>query len=256
MKKINCKISLLLVLLFLINIIPAQAAEIQIDIPSSSILTTDKPFCADVYLKKQRGLRRRERVTGGIFFGVGGTTGVIATSYTITQLGVVGTIFLGWMFIIPAAAVSGVAVAGIASLVLHDWRKTGEVAHLVSDSSLHLSFDDLVTTQHRLIMAQYEQSMRAEMKKINLIREQAHVPLLTLEEVKALYPLRPLTIKDRAKSLVDALATDFQVDISDASHFEKFRERLTEVLYSEQMCPKGKAVSLKKTKKLILSEDL
>lgn len=246
--------------LVFLNVLSPQAFasknSIQIEISPSSILVSDQPFCANVYRKKQKGLRRREKVTGGLFVGAGGTAGVLATSYSISQLGLPLTLVLGWVSIIPAAMIAGVAVAGISSVVLRDWRKIGDVANLIFDPSLHLSFDDLVTAQHKLIKAQYEQSMRAEMKKINLIREQAHVPLLTLEEVKALYPLRPLTVKDRAQSLVDALAENFQVDISNDSLFEKFREKLTQVLYSEQMCPTGKAISFKKTKELILSEEI
>ena len=58
MKKLNCKMSLLLVILFLINIVPVHAFAIEktirIDIPPTSILVSGKPFCADVYLNNKK----------------------------------------------------------------------------------------------------------------------------------------------------------------------------------------------------------
>lgn len=225
---------------------------LQIEVPVSVGAANEAPACQAVYQKRLKGLHTREKVTNGIGLGFGIGTGGVVTAAYISNLGLGVTLALGWIGIAPAAVFAWLGTSQLTGLILKDWRNTQTVADWVLSPSLLVSFADLVKTQHALIRAQYELSTNDEMKRINAKRQAAGVPPITLEEVKALFPLRELTDKDRARSVVDGMASELGIDISTQDAFENFRLKSQVVLFSDKMCPTGKSISLKKAKTALM----
>lgn len=249
--------SALVFVMGLTSAVPARAANVEfINVDGLEVASAAQTFpaCQEVYEKKLKGLKRREKiqnilaVTGAIpGAGAGVAFGLINVGKDYVVLQVIGAAIGGVMGFYMGAG----ALWGLTFLVTKDWKKKKEVAGIIMDQSIQLSFQDLVTIGHQKAIEKYDEKIRKKAEEINADRAEQGAGPLTLAEVAALYPMKTLTDADRAISMVDIVAEMAGVGVKQPADFESYRLKLRDLIYSEEMCPQGKPIGLKKAKALI-----
>lgn len=225
----------------------------------SSVYASDKPYCQDVYQKKLERIAKNKQKSEKTFKIFGSAAAIAGgTAFTVSSIATAGvgfTLAFGWIGILPAAAFPALGVFGVSELIFHDWGKKLKSSHLVLNQGLTLSYEQIVAKGHLKKTQVYEANIKQKHENINKRRVRNGYEPIGLSEVKNMFPQRRLTEEDRAVTAVDMVANKLgRGPLDNEADYENFRLQIKDVLFSERVCPKGKAISFRKLIKTIRRE--